>query len=198
MYVTSLAVSLTLLTVYSYTGKGAFGTSVGGNSNKSNAAVIGGSVGGVVGAVVLVGAAILFWLYRKKRPNTTTTPTTPATANQPMMFQQQPSSPNSPGTQPSYFQGMQDQTSPVMSQHSIAYTGMQPGGSSQPGWSRPVSEVGAAPAAPLPMWVERAHTSVQDDGTAGSDRNSLPPGAQSSGLYGAYHPANAQAWSRSR
>jgi hypothetical protein len=203
-----LAVFLTSLTGYSYTGKGAFGTTVESTSSNNNAAVIGGSVGGVVGGVVLVGAGILFFLYRKKQRNpTTATPTTPATANQPMLYQQQPGSPLTPGSQPSYTPGTQDPTSPIMSQHSIAYTGIQPGSqptlSPQPGWgayqgdpSRPVSGASATAAAPLAMWVERARP---NDGTSmSSDQNSLPPGAQASALYGAYHPAHAEAWNGAR
>jgi len=186
-----------------YTGKGAFGTSVG-TSKKNNSAVIGGSVGGVIGAVVLVGVGILFWLRRRKQ-NAGGAPTAavPATPNQPMLYNQPPTSPYSPGTQ--YTPGTGEPTSPVMSQHSMAYTGMQHGpqpSGSQPAWggyqgdpSRPASGVGAA-VAPLPMWVERAR---RDDatsmaGTQTSDHNSLPPGAQAGQLYGAYHPANAPSW----
>lgn len=88
-----------------YTGKGAFGTGIDtppGDSNKVSPAVIGGSVGGVLGAIVLVGAGVLFWLYRKKRNNRNEA-AAPVTPTQPMMYQQQQpgvGTPYSPTTQP--------------------------------------------------------------------------------------------------
>lgn len=78
-----------------YTGRGAFGTNLNPpNDNKVSPAVIGGSVGGVLGAIILVGAGILFWLYRRKKRNaeaaTAATTPAPVSPNQQMMYQHQP------------------------------------------------------------------------------------------------------------
>jgi hypothetical protein len=93
-------------------------------------------VGGALGAVVLLGAGVLFWLYRRKRRNSENGTSAPVTPNQPMMYhQQQPGAgtpysptaqtPGSPQATPSVFGGMATSQHVPTSPHPSSWSGHQ-------------------------------------------------------------------------
>lgn len=81
-------------------------------------------MGGALGAIVLAGAGVLFWLYRRKKRNNQNGPPTSVAPSDPMMHQNQPYSPS-----------MRPVGSPEYS--ASAYGGMAP--SHQRGQSVPTS-----------------------------------------------------------